>query len=169
MWENLKLDSLPRVGRLEPIPRRHWPIVLLGLLAGVAVAVFYWLPRYTTQSLPFDFSAIARATKSLAPSSMTSSSSTDADATAAAANTADSPESKFDAARATFDRRLAALETRGAGVWGGPEFGLAKNRAAESVGAHDAGNTQMAQERLADASKLLDQVESKAPQLSPRR
>jgi serine/threonine protein kinase len=164
MWENLKLDSLPRVGRLEPIPRRHWPIVLLGLLAGVAVAVFYWLPRYTTQSLPFDFSAIARATKSLAPSSMTSSSSTDADATGAAANTADSPEAKFEAARATFDRRLAALETRGAGVWGGPEFGLAKNRAAESVGAHDAGNTQMAQERLADASTLLDHVESKAPQ-----
>jgi serine/threonine protein kinase len=164
MWENLKLDSLPRVGRLEPIPRRHWPIVLLGLLAGVAVAVFYWLPRYTTQSLPFDFSAIARATKSLAPSSMTSSSSTDADATGAAANTADSPEAKFEAARATFDRHLAALETRGAGVWGGPEFGLAKNRAAESVGAHDAGNTQMAQERLADASTLLDHVESKAPQ-----
>ena len=164
MWENLKLDSLPRVGRLEPIPRRHWPIVLLGLLAGVAVAVFYWLPRYTTQSLPFDFSAIARATKSLAPSSMNPSSSTDAGATAAAANTGDSPESKFDAARATFDRHLATLETRGAGVWGGPEFGLAKNRAAESVGAHDAGNTQMAQERLADASTLLDHVESKAPQ-----
>jgi hypothetical protein len=164
MWENLKLDSLPRVGRLEPIPRRHWPIVLLGLLAGVAVAVFYWLPRYTTQSLPFDFSAIARATKSLAPSSMTSSSTTDADATAAAANKAGSPEAEFEATRASFDRRLAALETRGAGVWGGPEFGLAKNRAAESVGAHDAGNTQMAQERLADASTLLDQVERKAPQ-----
>ena len=162
MWENLKLDSLPRVGRLEPMPRRHWPIVLLGLLAGVAVAVFYWLPRYTTQSLPFDFSAIARATKSLAPSSVTSSPSTDA--TAAAANTAGSPEAKFEAARASFDQRLAALETRGAGVWGGPEFGLAKNRAAESVGAHDAGNTQMAQERLADASTLLDHVESKAPQ-----
>jgi hypothetical protein len=162
MWENLKLDSLPRVGRLEPMPRRHWPIVLLGLLAGVAVAVFYWLPRYTTQSLPFDFSAIARATKSLAPSSVTSSPSTDA--TAAAASTAGSPEAKFEAARASFDQRLAALETRGAGVWGGPEFGLAKNRAAESVGAHDAGNTQMAQERLADASTLLDHVESKAPQ-----
>jgi hypothetical protein len=163
MWENLKLDSLPRVGRLEPMPRRHWPIVLLGLLAGVAVAVFYWLPRYTTQSLPFDFSAIARATKSLAPSSLTSS-STDADATAAAANTDGSPEAKFETARGSFDSRLAALETRGAGVWGGPEFGLAKNRAAESIGAHDAGNTQMARERLADASKLLDQVESKAPQ-----
>jgi hypothetical protein len=131
-------------------------VVLLGLLAGVAVAVFYWLPRYTTQSLPFDFSSISRATKNLA------SSATDA-ATAGATPGADSsPEATFQSARERFDRRLATLETRGAGVWGGPEFGLAKMRAAESVGAHDAGSTQMAVERLADASKLLDQVESKA-------
>jgi serine/threonine protein kinase len=158
LWENLKLDSVPRVSRLEPIPRRHWPVVLLGLLAGIAVAVFYWLPRYTTQSLPFDFSAISRATKNLAPSLASAS-----DAATAGTSGADtSPEAMFQSARERFDSRLAALETRGAGVWGGPEFGLAKMRAAESVGAHDAGNTQMAELRLADASKLLDQVESKA-------
>jgi serine/threonine protein kinase len=161
LWENLKLDSVPRVARLEPIRRRHWPVVLLGLLAGVAVAVFYWLPRYTTQSLPFDFSAISRATKNLAPSLPSSS---DAAGTAKTASADGPPEAKLQAAREKFDRRLAALETRGAGVWGGPEFGMAKTRAAESVGARDAGNTQMAQERLADASQLLDQVESKAPQ-----
>jgi tetratricopeptide (TPR) repeat protein len=40
---------------------------------------------------------------------------------------------------------------------------MAKQRAAESVGAHDAGNIQMAQDRLADASHLLDEVESRAP------
>jgi hypothetical protein len=158
MWENLKLDSVPRMSRLEPIPRRHWPVVLLGLLAGVAVAVFYWLPRYTTQSLPFDFSAISRATKNLAPSLASASDA----ATGATPGTDSSPEAMFQSAREHFDARLAALETRSAGVWGGPEFGLAKMRAAESVGAHDAGNTQMAEERLADASKLLDQVESKA-------
>jgi tetratricopeptide (TPR) repeat protein len=131
----------------------------LGLLAGIAVAVFYWLPRYTTQSLPFDFSAISRATKNLAPSFASASDS----ATVGASPGADSsPEAMFQSAREHFDSRLAALETRGAGVWGGPEFGLAKMRAAESVGAHDAGNTQMAELRLADASKLLDQVDSKA-------
>ncbi len=156
LWENLKLDSVPRVARLEPIPRKHWPVVLLGLLAGVAVAVFYWLPRYTTQSLPFDFSSISRATKSLA------SSAADAATVGATPGADSSPEATFQSARERFDRRLATLETRGAGVWGGPEFGLAKMRAAESVGAHDAGSTQMAVERLADASKLLDQVESKA-------
>jgi serine/threonine protein kinase/tetratricopeptide (TPR) repeat protein len=162
LWENLKLDSVPRVMRLEPIRRKHWPVVLLGVLAGVAVAVFYWLPRYTTQSLPFDLSAISRATKSLTPSLAFSPSPSPSDTATPAAN--DSAEAKLQATRESFDRRLATLEARGAGVWGGPEFGTAKTRAAESVGAHDAGNTQMAQERLADASHLLDEVESKAPQ-----
>lgn len=161
LWENLKLDSVPRVARLEPIRPRRWPIVLLGILAGVAVAVFYWLPRYTTQSLPFDFSAISRATKNLASSVPSSS---DAAAAAATPGADTSPDATLQAAREKFDQHLAALETRGAGVWGGPEFGLAKTRAAESVGAHDAGNTRMAEQRLADASQLLDQVESKAPQ-----
>jgi tetratricopeptide (TPR) repeat protein len=83
---------------------------------------------------------------------------------AATADGAKSAEARLQATRENFDRRLAALETRGAGVWGGPEFGMAKTLAAESVGAHDAGSTQMAQERLADASHLLDAVESRAPQ-----
>jgi len=56
------------------------------------------------------------------------------------------------------------LESRGAGVWGGREFATAKTRAAESVGAHDAGNTPLALDRLATASRLLDEVESGAPQ-----
>jgi tetratricopeptide (TPR) repeat protein len=66
--------------------------------------------------------------------------------------------------RQTFDNRLAALEARGAGVWGGPQFAAAKTRAAESVGARDAGNARLAQDRLSAALKLLDVVESKAPQ-----
>jgi tetratricopeptide (TPR) repeat protein len=160
LWESLKLDSVPRVARLEPIRRRHWPVVLLGILAGIAVAVFYWLPRYTTQSLPFDLSAISRVTKGLTQSSGATS---PADTTTPTAGAPDAV-ANLQSARDSFDRRLAALETRGAGVWGGPEFGLAKSRAAESVGARDAGNTQMAQQRLTDASRLLDAVESKAPQ-----
>ncbi len=66
--------------------------------------------------------------------------------------------------RQTFDSRISALEARGAGVWGGREFAMAKTRAAESVGAHDAGNPRLAQERLSVALKLLDTVESRAPQ-----
>src|SRR5262249_20130653 len=60
--------------------------------------------------------------------------------------------------------RLATLEIRGAGVWGGHEFAMAKTRAAESIGARDAGNPRMAQERLGAAMKLLDTVASRAPQ-----
>ena len=160
LWESLQLEGVPRVARLEPIRRRRWPVVLLGALAGIAVAVFYWLPRYAPQGLPLDLSALSRATKNLA-SSLPAAGSRD---TAVAPATDDSAEAKLAATRDNFDRRLAALEARGAGVWGGAEFAMAKTRAAESVGAHDAGNIRLAQQRLADASDLLDQVDSRAPQ-----
>ena len=171
MWDSLQLDTVPRVARLEPIRRRRWPIVLLGALAGVAVAVFYWLPRYAPQGLPLDLSAFSqRASKSLTPAASTSASPPDeataatATATSSSSGADNSAEVKLQATRENFDRRLGALEARGAGVWGGAEFAMAKMRAAESIGAHDAGNTQMAQDRLADASRLLDEVESKASQ-----
>jgi eukaryotic-like serine/threonine-protein kinase len=164
LWESLQLDTVPRVSRLEPIRRRHWPVVLLGILAGVAVAVFYWLPRYTGQSLPIDFAALTRAASS---STAAPEAETPQDAVIsppAGADTSNSTEAKLQATRENFDRRLAALDTRGAGIWGGPEFAMAKMRAAESIGARDAGNLKMAQQRLADASRLLDEVESRAPQ-----
>ena len=163
LWDSLQLDTVPRVNRLEPIRNRRWPIVLLGALAGIAVGVFYWLPRYAPDGLPLDLAAWTHVSKSL-ESSLSSSASADA-ATAAGADTSDgSADAKLQATRENFDRRLAALETRGAGIWGGPEFAMAKQRAAESVGAFDGGAMSIAQERLADASHLLDQVESRAPQ-----
>ena len=163
-WEDLKLDAVPRVSRLQPMKtRRRWPIVLLGVLAGAAIGVFYLLPRYAPQALPIDLSVIARATRNLAPS-LPPLVLPDSGPAAAASNADTMPEAKLQATRENFDRRLAALEARGAGVWGGPEYATAKMRAAESVGAHDAGNTRLAQERLADASHLLDQVDSRAPQ-----
>src|SRR5204863_145954 len=55
----------------------------------------------------------------------------------------------FSAQRTVFDSRLAALESRAAGVWGGADFAAAKTRAAESVGAYDAGSLTLAQQRLA--------------------
>jgi len=70
---------------------------------------------------------------------------------------------RLEADRARLDRRLAVLETRGAGVWGGADFAAAKTRAAESAGASDAGSLALAQQRLAEASRLLDAVERAAP------
>ncbi|HVW67460.1 MAG TPA: hypothetical protein VHB68_00735, partial [Steroidobacteraceae bacterium] len=163
LWESLQLEALPRVARLEPIRRRRWPLVLLGSLAVIAVAVFYWLPRYAPD-LPVDLSAISRATKTVAPGLLSAASTADAESVPAAPTADSAAETQLQATRENFDRRLAALEARGAGVWGGADFALAKTRAAESVGARDAGNVRVAQERLADASHLLDEVEARAPQ-----
>jgi len=157
LWADLQLDMIPRVTRLEPIRHRRWPMILLGALTGIAIAVFYWLPRYAPQGLPLDLAALSQAAQNMATSQLSAASK----ALTATAN--NSVEAKLQTERAAFDQHLAGLEARGAGVWGGPEFAMAKMRAAESIGAREGGSTQIALERLADASKLLDAVESKAP------
>src|SRR5207302_1099504 len=81
-----------------------------------ALAAFVWLPRYAR-------------VQPEAPTALVNG--TPAAGGAAAA---------FSAQRTVFDSRLAVLESRGAGVWGGPDFAGAKTRAAESVGAYDAGS-----------------------------
>lgn len=73
-------------------------------------------------------------------------------------------DQKLNAARVRFDARLASLESRGAGVWGGREFADAKMLSAESVGARDAGDLSLAQVRLDAAGQLLDRVERRIPQ-----
>lgn len=164
LWETLQLEVVPRATRLEPMKRPRWPMVLLGALAVAALAAFYWPPSYAPQGLPLDLSTVSHVVKDLASSSAPRVPA--AATTNTGANNPGDPseEAKLQAERETFDRRLAALEARGAGVWGGPEFAMAKTRAAESVGAHDAGNARIAQERLDDASRLLEAVESKAQQ-----
>ncbi|HEY6481899.1 MAG TPA: protein kinase [Steroidobacteraceae bacterium] len=72
-------------------------------------------------------------------------------------------QDRLGALRKRFDGRLAMLEARDAGAWGGRDFALAKTLAAESVGARDAGNSKVAMDRLIAATRLLDAVESKAP------
>ena len=163
LWDSLQLDTVPRVARLEPIRNRRWPIVLLGALAVLAVAVFYWLPRYAPDGLPLDLLAWTHPSNSSEGQSQPSATSSDATTPTDSDGTDSSADAKLQATRENFDRRLAALEARGAGVWGAPEFGMAKTRAAESIGAHDGGSMRIAQERLADASHLLDQVEGRAP------
>jgi serine/threonine protein kinase/tetratricopeptide (TPR) repeat protein len=175
LWETLQLEAIPRVTRLEPMERSRWPMVLLGVLVGAAVAVFYLLPRYAPQVLPRDFPAIADAgradaTKGAVPAAPPAAPESAANGThganipGAGIGGANAEEAKLQSARATFDRRLATLEARGAGVWGAPEFAMAKMRAAESVGAHDAGSIRIAEDRLDDAFRLLEAVEGKAQQ-----
>ncbi len=232
-WGDVRLDELPKVSRLEPIPPTRWPWVVLGLAAGAAAAIYFWLPRFDTQELPPEVAAVvepikaaitphaspssAKVTGGAAQAGGSSNAPSGADAptragagigTAAsngASSAASNPvavtapsgvssvdgvtagnrvpaakgaatgtgssqpstaaeEERLRSMRQLFDSRLAVLEARGAGAWGGREYAQAKQRAAESIGAHDAGNPRLSQERLAIASKLLDIVEAKAPQ-----
>jgi serine/threonine protein kinase/tetratricopeptide (TPR) repeat protein len=274
-WGDVRLDELPKVSRLEPIPPTRWPWVVLGLAAGAAAAIYFWLPRFDTQELPPEVAAVVEplktaitsnsspnaataagtaaqantsvdstnatsggaattpagagtSTSKRAPSGNNAFAGTDAGtapvgsaaAGSATRNDASSPrmgaatkraesaaaagaaisttasgaainsvsgnttrgvstsvasptspqpftaadEERLRSMRQLFDNRLAALEARGAGAWGGREYAQAKQRAAESIGAHDAGNPRVSRERLTAASKFLDIVEAKAPQ-----
>jgi eukaryotic-like serine/threonine-protein kinase len=82
---------------------------------------------------------------------------------ATAPDVAAQSRSSFTDALTIFDRRLHALESRGAAAWAGADFAAARTRAAEAVRARDAGNPELAQRRLVRATKLLDTVEHAAP------
>jgi len=150
-WEELRQTAIARSPPLEPM-RSGAPRVLLALagLAVVAFAAFFWLPRFST--LP----------SGALPAPERGSSANKARGPLAPAGAEDAAV-RLEADRARLDRRLAVLETRGAGVWGGADFAAAKTRAAESAGASDAGSPALAQQRLAEASRLLGAVERAAP------
>ena len=210
-FDDLQLEYVPRVAKLQPIRPRRWPWVMLGLVVGIAAALFYWLPRYAPDLIPPQLSSLISPSRGpaasvgapgsptltlpvpAAPASVPAPAATspvaspptptgasvhagipaNAPAASAAAvpgaHPANSggrsePERKFKAARASFEARLASLETRGAGVWGGREFADAKMLSAESVGASDAGDIPLAQARLDASSELLDKVERRSGQ-----
>jgi len=163
-WDDLKFDVRPNLMRLEPERARRGPWIALVVLAALAFGAFYWLPRYAPQELlarlPFDSKLGASADqpvlKSPAPAAAPD---------AAALATADrDAQARLTLARAQFKQRLASLESRAAGVWGGSDFAAAKARAAESTGAFDAGNLRIAEERLNDALRLVGRVEGRASQ-----
>jgi tetratricopeptide (TPR) repeat protein len=153
LWEEIRPSPGPGLGRLEPIrSNRPSALIVLGILAAAALAAFHWLP-YPGWS-PAAWLRADRAAESSVPANVAAS-------TGAATNAAD--ENALQAERAEFDRRHAALQARGAESWGGADFAAASGRAAESVGARDAGNFALARQRLAEGSLLLDTVEQAAP------
>ncbi len=87
---------------------------------------------------------------------------------AALQNTAAAPpaeaEATYKSSRQNVDTRLASLDNRGAGIWGGRDFSDAKMLSAEAIGAHDAGNTKVALSRLSQAAALVERVERRARQ-----
>jgi eukaryotic-like serine/threonine-protein kinase len=161
LWEEVRQAPLPVGARLEPLrggPPRAL-LILVGL-AAAALAAFLWLPKYLS---------LGPATRAppTAPGRTLVSAPADASAVAeppshAAAAVAQA-QAGLAAGQSAFDRRVAVLEARGAGIWGGPDFAAARTREAESVGAREAGGIALAQQRLAEAAQLLDQVERAAP------
>jgi eukaryotic-like serine/threonine-protein kinase len=132
-WAQLRLPA----SRLEPM--RRGPLVVtwvFGALAVVATAAFL-APRYMPELAAL----------------LAGRSGTGMDAAAA----------KFATDRTEFNRRFALLEARGAGNWAAPELARARALAAESVGARDAGSLPLAQQRLDEASRVLDAIERTTP------
>lgn len=51
-FDDLQLDYVPRVVKLQPIRPTRWPWVALLVLAAIAGAVLYWGPQYEPQLMP---------------------------------------------------------------------------------------------------------------------
>jgi serine/threonine protein kinase/tetratricopeptide (TPR) repeat protein len=151
-WDDLHITPMSGLMRLEPIRPRRWPWVVLAVIAAVAAAAFYALPRYGTGALAMIENALPVAVSS-------AQTPEHAQATPADIQT----KAHLLDARAQFDRQLAALEARGAAAWGGQDFSDAKMRSAEARGADEAGNPDFAIGRLAEAQALLNAVEKRAP------
>jgi hypothetical protein len=180
-FDDIRFENVPSLMRLEPVRTRRWPWAVLILLIGIAGGAFYWLPRFAAQNAAAP-PPVADATSATQPTSdplpeapsansQTASAPTQSVEAPVAAPAADSPspidsgaEERMQKAREQFDEKLAALDARNAGVWGGKEYAAAKARSAEAVGAFDAGNPRLAAERLEDALRLLGVAESRAPQ-----
>src|SRR3984957_3156419 len=151
-WDDLQIVPMSGLMRLDPIRPRRWPWVVLAAIAAAAAAAFYALPRYGA-------GALAMIENALPVTVMSAQQPEQAQATPADIQ----EKAHLLDARAQFDRQLAALESRGAAVWGGQEFSDAKMRAAEALGADEAGNPGFATRRLAEAQALLSAVEKRAP------
>ena len=177
-----RLRATPPPGRYQASARHgsgggraaRWPYLLSGILCGAvlicgaAAAALHWLPREDIaglQALLANIAAVA------APQSATPPT---ASANKPPAPVAHSPAPKppVDPAalarlygeRADFDKRVTALEERGAAAWDAADFSAAQMQAAEANGAAAAGGIAIALQHLNQAEQLLAGVATKAPQ-----
>lgn len=187
LWEEVRHAPLPVGARLKPI-RSGAPRIMLLLagLAAAAVAAYMWLPNYVsmdpisrflranTPAAPHTGSAAIPAAPETRPApGDTTAGDTAPGHTAPGAGATGHADSAVSAAAQSrssftdeltiFDRRLDALGSRGATVWGGADFAAARTRAADAVSASDAGRPDLAHKRLIQATKLLDKVDHAAP------
>ncbi len=180
LWADLKMERVPDTEPREFKRRGRWASGLIVALAAAAAVSFFWLPHWaaTRSWLPSSLAFLERLaprdtagavspaanTPPQTPAPVTSGSTGDA---ALAAGVSSAPgavtEDEVHAARSHFDARLAALDARNAGVWGGQAYAGAKAREAEAIGADEAGSTSLAAQKLAEGERLLGEVEQSAP------
>jgi eukaryotic-like serine/threonine-protein kinase len=131
---------------------RRWGLWLVGgALAAAVAAVFIWLPRFAPQPAP----VVPR----------TEAAATTAPAGGEGADIAEqraARQREIEAIQQRFTTRLAELEQRGAGIWGGPLFAAAKALAADADAARRAGDLELAQDRAATAERRLERVAAEA-------
>jgi tetratricopeptide (TPR) repeat protein len=149
--------ELPAVSATAPRARRRVGLWLgLGALAVAVVGVFVWLPRFAPQpAAPAPRAAGSTTTTPAGSAADASAVATDAQQRAARLK-------EIEAIQQRFATRLADLEQRGAGIWGGPLFAAAKALAADADAARRAGNLELAQDRAATAERRLERVAAEA-------
>ena len=125
----------------------------LGALAAGVAAVFVLLPRFAP---PTAVPAAAGAVRQAVPSGV------EANLEKASAETRIAQQRALDEMKTRFDTSLAALEARGAAVWGGPLFAAAKALAADADAARRAGNLELAKDRAETAQRRLERVAEEA-------
>lgn len=129
-------------------PRRLGLWLTGAALAAAVAAVFIWLPRFAPQPEP----VAARSAAAGTPATSAATPAPDVAQQRAAR------QREIEAIQQRFATRLAELEQRGAGIWGGPLFAAAKALAADADAARRAGDLELAQDRAATAERRLERV-----------
>ncbi len=73
---------------------------------------------------------------------------------------------RFAEGQAAYETALGSLEDRAAGVWGGAAFASAKSLGADAAAAMEAGNTEIALDRIKVARQRLDRLGAQAAEAS---
>lgn len=165
--------SRPTAARPGGTRPRRWPYLLSGLLCGAVLicgataAALFWLPSSDLERVQ---QLLARIGSVASPQSLASAVSAPQPARLPAPPPAPKPQvdaaalARLNAERADYEKRVAALEARGAASWGAGDFAAAQMQAAESRGAAAAGGLAIALQHLNQAEQFLANVARKAPE-----
>jgi eukaryotic-like serine/threonine-protein kinase len=139
--------------RLQPMAAPRWPYALVVLLGAAVAAVFLLLPRFAPQLVPSILQPAPPGTASAAATT----------AAQAAVQALARRRALLDERRGNIEQRLATLDARAAGVWGGPDFAAAKAFSADAGIALEAGDVDRADQRFNAALRALAAVTANAP------